>query len=342
MSKNKLNKVTCTFNIFENGRSYSGKERGYVLDNFKKIIDSPETQERLKLREMVGYVGHGIRELTNKLFPGETDVAKLDSGKEIVIKAIPACVCTELNIDDEGNVTHSQEILDNEEGKTLLGLHNSKVGGFSIAARGSETGANTFLNQISGFDYVINPNFANNRGYVLDSTAEEKPNFAAILDAIKQTGVNEEDAENRLQQWFDSVELSYNQNQMYFHELVKLQALYDHLNQEQTTLVNDNDTLKQTIEKEAQQRQSLFAEFAKNSPVVITDAVANALVNPSTVEDLEPLKALLDNATKIDGKQLPLKRSKRSQEPPSPTPSFLVSDPMEYGAIETAPEVSMY
>ena len=114
----------------------------------------------------------------------------------------------------------------------LTGLHKSRVGGFSIAARGSESGTNTFLDQISGFDYVINPNFAHNRGYVLDSSDEATPKFETILDAIKQAGVNEDVAENRLQQWFDSVELSYNQNQMYFHELVKLQALYDHLNQE--------------------------------------------------------------------------------------------------------------
>ncbi|WP_163836792.1 hypothetical protein [Spartinivicinus ruber] len=127
-----------------------------------------------------------------------------------------------------------------------------------------------------------------------------------------------------------------------FIELVKLQALYDHLHQEHTTLADDNNKLKQSIEETTQQRHSLFADFAKESPVVITDAVMNALTSPSTVEELEPLKTLLDNATKIDGKQLPLKRRERFQESPSPTPSYLVDEPLEYGNIETAPEVSMY
>lgn len=341
MSKSKLNKVTCTFNIFENGRDYSGKERGYVLDNFSKIINAPDTQERLKLREMVGYVGHGIRELTNKLFPGETDVAKLDSGKEIVIKAIPACVCTELAIDDQGNVTHTQEILDNEEGKVLEGLHNSKVGGFSIAARGSESGINTFLNQISGFDYVINPNFANNRGYVLDSSDEAQPNTTVIVDAIKAAGFNEDNAENRLQQWFDSVELSYNQNQTYFHELVKLQALYDHLNQEHTSLVEELNSFKQTTEDAQEARRAIFDSFAQSSTVVLSEPVVTALSSPNSVDDLEPLKKLLDSASRVDGQQLPLK-AKRSSLSSASNGRVMVDDSLDYGAIETAPYVSMY
>lgn len=37
---NKLQKIELKFNIFDTGREYTGKQRGYILDNFKQVINS--------------------------------------------------------------------------------------------------------------------------------------------------------------------------------------------------------------------------------------------------------------------------------------------------------------
>ncbi|WP_412774897.1 hypothetical protein, partial [Vibrio cholerae] len=87
MSKKILQSITCTFNIFDTGRKYTGKQRGYILDNVKSVLNSPEVQERLRLRELVGYVSHGLREMAGKLTLGETLPVYLPNGQMVVVNA---------------------------------------------------------------------------------------------------------------------------------------------------------------------------------------------------------------------------------------------------------------
>ena len=53
--------IECSFNLFKEGRQYTGHHRQYVLESALKTCNAPETREKIKLREALGYLGHGRR-----------------------------------------------------------------------------------------------------------------------------------------------------------------------------------------------------------------------------------------------------------------------------------------
>ena len=213
------NKIRVKFNIFETGRKYTNKDRGYVLDNVTSVINSAAVQERVKTRQLFGYAGHTIREMAGKMALSAKTVVKLPSGQEIIADSTPGCVCTHLEIDEEGNVTHEQEVFDHTpDGKTIMALHNSKAGGFSWASTGGAKGGNTLLSDLFGFDYVPNPLNLNNNGYglVLDSIddngeAEVAPSREKIIKNLKAQKVDKPGS--ILDSWYASEALELNKVQ---------------------------------------------------------------------------------------------------------------------------------
>lgn len=341
MTTNSLERISCTFNIYDNARQFSAIQRGYFLDNFKKAINHPFTRERLKLREMIGYVGHGVRGLSQKMTPDEVDVAKLQNGQQSVIKAIPACVCTELSIDDDGNVTHTQEILDNAEGKVLLGLHKSRVGGFSIAADGNAQGSNTLLDKVYGFDYVTSPNFSSNRGYILDSAESETATEEMILDSITNCGLDSDEAKNRLDAWHNSSALEAihyrDMTQHMMHSEAALRADHNELQNQFDSVNAELASLKTQYADQEAQRKQLFETFSSRSTVAIPMAIMDSLVSPSQQSDLNPLLTFLEKTAQINGSTLPLGNAHRPQFVHATTPSDY-----EFGSVETAPDLDTY
>ena len=338
-----LKKITCTFNIFDTGRKHSGKERGYMLDNVRSVIEAPTTQERLSMREMLGYVGHGFRELAKKMNVGEVDTAKLANGQSLLIKAIPACVCTDLKIDNEGNLTHTQEVIDNEEGRTLLGLHNSRVGGFSWASTGGRQGVNTLIDKLYGFDYVVNPLFSGNRGFVLDSADDF--NEQAILDSMQDVGVETMTAKNRLQEWYASVDMEArhyrDQVMQYMGLLASQNTEYDNLRDKHHAIENQLSAIKSQQEADTEARRQAFRSWAAKSPVPIPATVVEALANGKSVEELEGMTGVISKAARIDASTLPI-----GEYDPVRVPRKMVMDTAEsepcYGSVESAPEIEMY
>lgn len=335
MSK-KLQKIELKFNIFDTGREYTGKQRGYILDNVKQVINSPLVQERLRLREMVGYVGHGLREMAGKLTLGEKVSVKMANGQMMVVDAIPSNVTTNITIDDEGNLTHTQEVLDNAEGQKLLGLHNSKIGGFSWAAGGGKIGANTIISDLLGFDYVHNPLFSSNRGYVLDSADDDTYDREAILDNLTAAGVSDEQREMVLDSFTASAAFEAAQ---YREQLFASQQVIADQHEQQTELkqlldsaTTEADELKSTFVN----REELFKQLQSTSLLNINDQVLDALINMSTQEHAETVKNMLLDAASIDTSQLPIGThkplyAKRATE-----------KEIGYGDVEAAMNVGMY
>ncbi|HDZ9162630.1 TPA: hypothetical protein RUY83_001619 [Vibrio cholerae] len=311
MSKKILQSITCTFNIFDTGRKYTGKQRGYILDNVKSVLNSPEVQERLRLRELVGYVSHGLREMAGKLTLGETLPVYLPNGQMVVVNAIPACVTVSLSIDDDGNLTHTQEVLDNEEGRKLLGLHNSRIGGFSWACGGGKMGGNTLINGFYGFDYVHNPLFTANRGYVLDSESSEELDRQAVLDNLSGAGVPEEERELVLDSFNAAIafEASHYQGMLFDaqqviadqHEKgVELQQLLDSAAQE-----------AEQLKQEKAQRAQFFKELQSKCHIAISDQVLDGLINATGEESLNSIIQLIMDTANINTQHLPISTSKQ-------------------------------
>ena len=341
MAKN-LQRITLRFNIFDTGREYTGKQRGYILDNVKQVINSPVVQERLRLREMVGYVGHGLREMAGKLTLGEKQSVKMPNGQMTVVDAIPSNVAISIAIDDDGWIDHVQEVLDNDEGTKLLGLHNSRLGGFSWASAGGKVGANTIINDLLGFDYVHNPLFSSNRGYVLDSAGEDMDDVydrVAILDNLTAAGVKEEDSAMVLDSFTASAvfEASQYREQLFASQ----QVIADQFEQQQELrLLLDSATGEvETMKGLSNNRAEMCKHLQNVSQLNINDQVLDALVNMNTVAHVEIVKRLLLDSANIDTSHLPINGKHQPLHVKAPT---VVTDEPEYGDLSYGLDRGIY
>lgn len=376
MSKEKRY-IKVAFDALDNGREYTGKQRGYILDNLKSVIKSPEVQERLRLRQLQGYFGHSMRELAGKLSLSAKEVLKLPNGQQIIADAIPACVTTDLDIDENGVVTHTQEILDNEEGDKVWSLHSNKVGGFSWATSGEISGGAARLASLFGFDYVPDPLNVNNKGWILDSESSDDsiPERNGLLKSLKENGVNKPGTV--LDSWYASMALSnerYQQENAHYEVLLldsqqeqqELRQVNDALNSQIQTLetllreskeghsealeqINDShdsvlkelsDKYQTDLQQQQNQREDLLKQFQKDSPISIPDAVLDSLSNPSNISDLQPLNDFLHTVAGIKGSALPIgEKTKTEYVRGGGFDSSL--DDIKHGSIGIAPEMTM-
>lgn len=217
------------YNVQNRGREHRGKDRRFDLRAMAALVNSPEIQERVRNRDMVGYYGHWQR-MKFGLIPPETVIV---DGKVINIE--PAIVTTHLHADDDGNIEHETEFLDNPSGKIAARLHGSKTGGFSSAVHAKPRGNFDVPTIFAGFDYVLEPNYTTNRGYVFDG----------IMD-----GEITPDGELML---LDSVMHSA-------QALSAMNVLYD-------SLQNDHALAMQTIQRLMEENEELLALQARGGHV---------------------------------------------------------------------------
>lgn len=152
-----------TYNVHERGRQYTGKDRSLDLPALASLVNGNAVQERVRNRDLNGFYGHWIRARFG-LTPPESIVF---DGRMVNIE--PAFVTTHLSADDEGNITHEAEFLDTDAGAIAERLFKSKQGGFSSAIRTEPQYGRHMPTIFAGFDYVFEPNYTTNRGYVFDS-----------------------------------------------------------------------------------------------------------------------------------------------------------------------------
>lgn len=132
-------------------------------------INGPACQEKIKSRGMFGYFGHKPRILAG-MEPVESMVL---NGKYNEIE--PAIVTTYLEAFADGTIKHQTEFLETSSGKKAARMFASKVGGFSSAI-------DQVKNELFGFDWVLSPNYNDNRPFALDSASLT---FDQVLDEAK-------------------------------------------------------------------------------------------------------------------------------------------------------------
>lgn len=147
-----------SFNVTDNGRVHTGIPRFFDPKAICEAVNSSATQERVRNRDMIGYYGHWPR-LKLGARPAEGGII---DGKAQAIE--PALVTVYLSAKDDGTIEHQAEFTSTQSGKLAAKLFNDKLGGFSaiMCERARE---------FWGFDYVLEPNFTQNRGYTFDSAA---------------------------------------------------------------------------------------------------------------------------------------------------------------------------
>lgn len=277
--------LECAYNLFHEGRKYTGNHRNYILENARGIAESEATKEKIKLREALGYYGHGRRVLAKKMDLTEVEAVKLPDGGTAIISNVPSNVTTAFTVADDGTVTHSQEILDTETGKIVSGLHKSRVGGFSWACPGSDGGRNgaTRLSGFSGFDYVLNPGFALNRGYVLESAADGESGVTPdqILESVAAAVGDDDRAEKLLRGWqadahFRAMELEDQLEQAALYE----SALLEKLTGKEKDLADLDNRIRAAVQAQEDEKAKLrgMVDFIVEScPFFIPEDVQHAM-----------------------------------------------------------------
>ena len=196
-------RLNCSFSLLDEGRQYTGNHRKYIIENAREICNSPATKEKIRLREALGFYGHGRRILAGKMNIGEVEAVTLPDGGKAIVSNIPSNVTVAFDVSPEGVVSHSQEVLDTETGKSVSTLHASRVGGFSWACPGVDGGRGkpTRLSGFSGFDYLLNPGFSSNRGYILEGAADTAGQEQMILECLAATVKDDRKAQEYLAGW---------------------------------------------------------------------------------------------------------------------------------------------
>ncbi|PKF35574.1 hypothetical protein [Acinetobacter proteolyticus] len=169
MQNNLVQPPRIRYNLNERGRTHRGVERNFNIPEIVAAINSPECQEMVKTRAMLGYLGHWVR-IRFGLEPSEGGIAE---GKIHNIE--PAFVTTYLEAFPNGDVVHQTEFLNNPTGLIAWRMHDSKVGGFSSVI---DEAKRIFY----GFDWVNDPNYSTNRGYAL--ALDSVNNGAMSLDDV--------------------------------------------------------------------------------------------------------------------------------------------------------------
>lgn len=300
------NILECNFNIFNEGRKYTGNHRKYVLENAMNIASSDATREKIRLREAFGYYGHGRRILARKMRLQEVEAVKMPDGSSVVLSNIPSNVTTSLIIEDDGTVRHTQEILTTETGQIVESLNRSKVGGFSWACPGADGGSSraTTLSGFEGFDYVLNPGFALNRGYVLESA--DSFDKGIILESIAAVVKDDAKAEQLLAGWqsdsyFEAMELRERLEQAEIFESALLEKMAGHENEYNALDGRLQAALKQQ-EAEKAKVQQICNFIVESAPFFIPEEVKHAMMEA----DFNKVSGIFEAAKRVDFGQFPI------------------------------------
>lgn len=186
-----------TYNVHDRGRKARGVDRLFDTAALAALINGPEVQERVKLGDMLGYYGHWPR----LAFGMATREVGLLDGKVV---ALPTALRTiHLSADEQGNISHQAEFLDNAWGQEAAGHYQSEAGGFSSAIDVSPRSSPSIPTDFHGFDYVLEPNYTTNRGHraMLDAvlTGEaQQGEMLELLDAVLTDSTAQMKAKNAM------------------------------------------------------------------------------------------------------------------------------------------------
>lgn len=324
-------KITCSFSLLDEGRKYTGNHRKYLIENAREICYCDATREKIALREAFGYYGHGRRIIAGKMNLTEVEAVTLPDGSSAIISNIPSNLTVAFDVADDGKVTHTQEILDTDTGKIVKSLHDSKVGGFSWACQGSDAGTKgvTHLSGFAGFDYVLNPGFAHNRGYVLESAAGTEQ---MILESVSAILKDDARAEQFVKGWTRDYQsrISQLEDQLFILESKSADMAAEHRSMQ--SLVLEAHSAKQDAEKNQTALKTnimgILEALRETLPIFIPEEAMQAMMNG----DFGRARTIFESASRIDFSQLPI--SYPNKKPAAQFVDVPVPNAPEYGTAE--------
>lgn len=313
-----LKTVTDRFSLVEKIRKYTPQnERAYVIESVHNTFESPETKERIALGEMYGYYGHGRRALhykkTKSLTLPETSVVVVD-GKPVVLDNVPSNRTLEVSIDDNGIVTHTQEVLDTDAGRIVQGMINSNAGGWSWATHGPD-GVVSLVRSFYGFDYVTNPNYISldKKSLMLESAEDQE---SALYAAFLEQGFSENAATDLVHHFAKmSGQTAMLEAVEHTSMLESVLIMRDaELERVKGQLAASNAMLESQGE-DAKKCRRILREAIQKMPVFISQEQRQALCRMQSEDDARIVSAMLESLGANAAYGLPVAGSKKHDIP---------------------------
>lgn len=329
-----LTRHTDRFCLYKNARTGRQNGRNYLLTAVKAMIESAQTQEGIRLGELYGYYGHNRRMLTGRLDVPETAVVMVE-GKPVVLDNVPGCRTIELSVDDDGVVTHTQEIFNNEPGRIIAGLLESRAGGWSWATSGKDSPSVSIPTAFFGFDYVTTPNFVSlDHPAYMNESAEERD--AKLLEGLQAKGFSEAAANDVKAHYIRLSEYETTQASVLRAEesevalleargrIIELEqqatqaatSLEEHtgmLESLRTAHAEEVAALQQQLQNSTGQldaRREYVDKMLESLPVFVSPRQREAMLKLETEDDLEAVTGLFEAIRKASLHALPFDRSR--------------------------------
>lgn len=292
-----LRTVTDRFSLIDKIRRFTPQnDRNYLLRSVRETFDSPATQERIQLGEMYGYYGHGRRAAyyakTGRLNLPEFAVVMVD-GKPVTLENVPSNRTLEVNVDDNGVVTHVQEILDTEPGNIVDGMNRSRAGGWSWATGGDDQAVSK-VTSFYGFDYVTIPNYISldHASAMLESATDRQDMICAGL-------VEKGYSENQAADIFQHFESMRDQTAMFESGEASLMESALHIEHGKRLELEDRlrsaNLMIESAGSMAKSRRKVMKEALANLPLFISKEQISALCRMETAEDAKIVAAMLES-----------------------------------------------
>lgn len=288
-----LKQTTDKFSLFADGRTVGANKRNYVLQAVKKMFSEPSLKEKIKLGECFGYYGHQLRQRANKLDLGETEVINV-AGKPVVVSNVPSNRTLSINVDDNGIVTHTQEILNTKTGQLVESMidfdnFSNSAGGWSWATSGSDTPSRSITRSYHGMDYVLQPNFIslNKQSAMLESVSSADQE-SMMLESMVAGGVDHDSALQAL------AYLKRNDNNLAV-EIERENMILESMIAELQLAKHQNDTKNQ-----------LMTEALSAMPIFMTDEQRKSLQSMSSDHDVMVVKKMFESLNGSKMSTLPL------------------------------------
>lgn len=283
-----LKTVTETFNIFNDGRQHNPAPQNFALNAVQRVLTASKTLELINLGEAVGFWGHNVRELTNRIRPKETEIITID-GKPVIMNMVPAIKTREAGCDNQGNVTHTETFLDTEGGRASLACYEAGVGGFSWAMLGGNNPKALEAREFAGFDYVKQPNFIPLKRQAMLLSSMGDNGHELLLSNMQQQGFDDEVAGSMINGWQNTDG----------HE------------------ADLNELVAASLIEEKERREMLFSSVIEKMPFFLDDEQKQALLSMNTEHDAEVVSLLFSSIQNTDMSQLPHSMPKQSIYIPS-------------------------
>lgn len=303
-----LRTVTDSYSLIDKVRRFTPQnDRNYILRSIRETFASPENVERMKLGEMFGYYGHGRRAAyyakTGKLNLPEFAVVMVD-GKPVQLENVPSNRTLEVSVDDNGIVTHTQEILDTDPGNIVDGMERSKAGGWSWATGGADSSVST-VTSFHGYDYVVNPNYISlSHPSLMLESAEDR--FEVIRSGLVARGYNENQAID-LCQHFEKMRDNAAMFESADSSLLESALMIEHGKRlELEDRVKSANMMLESAGELAKARRRVMRDAIGNMPIFLNAEQRQALCRMETIEDVKVVAAMLESIGSAATATLPI------------------------------------